>query len=474
VSREVLKKVQQFDDYDSSQSQVFLEKTLKFGLFESSEKELNALFEEQKSAIIIIDDEYKIRYKNSAFGQLGIDEALVNSPHGRATDFLRVLIDADALLNFYEHLMMRKKLVIDSGFLLSRIDKVFLSPISTGGFLIKIIINELYSGSAANLFRYFPDLPFAYCGFRIGNLKRTKIDFFSDNFQHMFPAISADSSCTFDKLVYIEDLPKVLKQISQLKKSTKGSFVIDVRLNTVHSDEPKWFRISLSRYKDFSQEQLCIAYLQDVNEEIKRQRNQESLEYDIIDGERERVAMELHDGLGQQLVAINLYLDMLKSKSEKPEEFETCSAIVADSILQMKALCYNLVPPEFNRGLLYSVDRLFGRLNEFSKSIEFRFKAKKIPIRDLENQEAYNIFRIIQEFVSNSQKYSECSLIECEIGRRNDKIAILITDNGKGFEKNNVEKGFGLKNIEKRARLANAKIEFDSVPGEGTYLFLEV
>ena len=467
----MLKKIQQLDD--SIQSQVFLEKTLKFGLFESSEKELNALFEEQKSAIIIIDDEYKIRYKNSAFGQLGIDEALVNDQQGRATDFLRVLIDADALLSFYEHLMMRKQLVIDSGFLLSRIDKIFLSPVSAGGYLIKIIINELYSDSAANLFRYFPDLPFAYCGFRIGNLKRTKIDFFSDNFQHMFPA-SADSSSTFDKLVYTEDLPKVLKQLSHLKRSSKGSFVFDVRLNTVQSDEPKWFRISLSRYKDFSQEQLCIAYLQDVNEEIKRQRNQESLEYDIIDEERERVAMELHDGLGQQLVAINLYLDMLKSKSEKPEEFETCSAIVADSILQMKSLCYNLVPPEFNRGLLYSVDRLFGRLNEFSKSIEFRFKAKKIPIRDLENQEAYNIFRIIQEFVSNSQKYSECSLIECEIGRRNDKIAILITDNGKGFEKNNVEKGFGLKNIEKRARLANAKIEFDSVPGEGTYLFLEV
>lgn len=467
----MLKKIQQLDD--SIQSHVFLEKTLKFGLLESSEKELNALFEEQKSAIIVIDDEFKIRYKNSAFGQLGIDEALVNDQQGRATDFLRVLIDADALLNFPEHLMMRKQLVIESGFLLSRIDKIFLSPVSAGGYLIKIIINELYSDSAANLFRYFPDLPFAYCGFRIGNLKRTKIDFFSDNFQYMFPA-SADSSSTFDKLVYTEDLPKVLKQLSHLKRSSKGSFVFDVRLNTVQSDEPKWFRISLSRYKDFSQEQLCIAYLQDVNEEIKRQRNQESLEYDIIDEERERVAMELHDGLGQQLVAINLYLDMLKSKSEKPEEFETCSAIVADSILQMKALCYNLVPPEFNRGLLYSVDRLFGRLNEFSKSIEFRFKAKKIPIRDLENQEAYNIFRIIQEFVSNSQKYSECSLIECEIGRRNDKIAILITDNGKGFEKDNVEKGFGLKNIEKRARLANAKIEFDSVPGEGTYLFLEV
>ena len=145
-----------------------------------------------------------------------------------------------------------------------------------------------------------------------------KIDFFSDNFQNIFPAISADSSFTFDKLVYTEDLPKVLKQLSHLKKSSKGSFVFDVRLNTVQSDEPKWFRISLSRYKDFSQEQLCIAYLQDVNEEINRQRNQESLEYDIIDGERERVAMELHDGLGQQLVAINLYLDMLKSKSEKP------------------------------------------------------------------------------------------------------------------------------------------------------------
>jgi hypothetical protein len=88
-------------------------------------------------------------------------------------------------------------------------------------------------------------------------------------------------------------------------------------------------------------------------------------------------------------------------------------------------------------------------------------------------ENAYNIFRIIQEFVTNSRKYSECTKIECTIGKRNQKMILEIHDDGIGFDMRKMETGFGLKNMVKRAQVANATIELISAPGEGTALIIE-
>jgi hypothetical protein len=372
-------------------------------------------------------------------------------------------------------MMTKSHLVLSDGFLIPRIDKLILSPATGSGFVIKILINELYTESAANLFHYFPHLPFAYCGMSLDVARKLKIEFYSDNFRdaHLNKKINTETEFYFDKLIHPEDLPSLLKHVNQIRKgkNTPGSF----ELRILHGSEGDyiWFRVYISRYRDHFEKNLCIVYLQNVHYEKLMLEEKEELVQEILDEERERMAMELHDGLGQQLIAINLHLNMLRDSLNDKDGIDKCSSILKDSILQMKTMCYNLAPPEFEKGLLNSIDKLFAKLNEMSKHIQYNFVAKKIPIRDLGNDEAYNIYRIIQEFVSNSQKYAECTEITCEIGRRNDNVAVLIYDNGKGFDPKKITPGFGLANIEKRAKLANAKIEFNSAIGEGTYLLIE-
>jgi signal transduction histidine kinase len=94
-------------------------------------------------------------------------------------------------------------------------------------------------------------------------------------------------------------------------------------------------------------------------------------------------------------------------------------------------------------------------------------------LRQLTQDRAYHIFRIVQEFVTNSQKYAECSEVVCEIGLKNQHPLLMIYDNGKGFDLGEQRNGFGLKNMEKRARLADVQMEFSSTLGEGTLLVLE-
>ena len=471
----MIKKIQLPAGNEFDENQLYFHRSLFSSSTEETYRELESFFGELKSGIIVTDDTFKVIYTNSVFHSLGVflDESNVSSP--KLTDILPSLVEKDSLVGLYEHLMMKKPFLLEEGFTLSRIEKINLTPLAGGRLLLKININEYYTESAANLLRYFPELPFAFCGLRLESSKKALIEFCSDNFPKVF-AVNGNGSDleSFNNLISIEDLPVFLKNTTAVRKGKIGAFVQEIQLLNFQEKESKWFRLYLSRYRDSGDNPLCIVYLQDINEDKIRDVEQEKLVNEIIDSERERMAMELHDGLGQQMIAVKLHLDILKSKFGNSAEFDNCSSIIRDSILQMKALCYNLAPPDFEKGLVLSVERLFGRLNEFSKDIEYRFTPKRIPIRELGTQETYNILRIIQEFVSNSQKYSKCSLINCEIGRKNDKIAILLNDNGVGFELSSVKRGFGLSNIEKRAKLANAKVEFNSSPDEGTYLYLEI
>ncbi len=469
----MLKKVERLEINDN---QNFLTRVLFSENPESSHRELDLLFGELNNGVIITDEQFKIRYTNSIFQKLGIRDGQEPHLQSKITELFPLIINESSLVGLYEHLMTKEPCVIETGFLIPRIEKITLSPIYGGYYLFKIIINDLFTDSAANLLRYFPELPFAFCGFRIEKTKNMQIEFFSDNFPELF--VQSDDLqgeiIYFEKLIHIEDLSIFLKNIVQIRRQKKGSFVQELRVINANSNQYKWFRLYVSHYRATDKKPLCLAYLQDIQEEKDWETQQEELVSEIIDGERERMAMELHDGLGQKIIALKLNLDILKLKFGESKEINNSSSIITESILQMKSLCYNLAPPDFEKGLLQSVERLFSKLDECSNDIRYSFNQTIFELKKLASQESYNILRIIQEFVSNSQKHSKCTEITCEIGKKNDKIIILLTDNGSGFEFDEINPGFGIKNILKRLQLSNANYEFNSAIGEGTYLYIEL
>ncbi len=82
------------------------------------------------------------------------------------------------------------------------------------------------------------------------------------------------------------------------------------------------------------------------------------------------------------------------------------------------------------------------------------------------------LFRILQEFSSNTLKYAEAENLKVNINYREDNLEITAEDDGKGFDMLTAEKGSGLINMEKRAELINAKLKLESQPEKGTILNL--
>jgi signal transduction histidine kinase len=443
----------------------------------TSTEELDTFFDDLKSGVIIVDSEFKLIYKNNTIQDIFYSNESELQVGALVLEFIKKILSPTAIILFLEGIIERKDVLLSEGVSASRVGKIMLKPIPNEGFVIKILLDEEYSVSASNLFRSFPNIGVAYFGFDIELGKKMNIRFVSDNFNILFPDLEKSSvikdESYFISRIYIQDLPDFLIKMQNAKRDQK-SWSSEFRVFDRQGNF-KWYRLIAGTFSEYVGKNFWLGYIEDINLDKTAIIEKEKLVHETIDDERNRIAMELHDGLGQHLVALNLYISQLNSQDEQELQIkQICKQIVTDSMLQMKTLCYNLAPPELDAGLMQGLDAFFGKLNEFSKHIRYEFRAKVSATREIDTDMSFNLFRIIQEFITNSQKYSNCQNVLCEIFVRNNKVSLFIFDDGNGFEVDNITHGFGIKNMLKRAKILGAKINLESTIGEGTRMLLEI
>ena len=181
--------------------------------------------------------------------------------------------------------------------------------------------------------------------------------------------------------------------------------------------------------------------------------------------------MELHDGLAQHLVALNLYLSQIAEEEMVDHNaLDSCFAVLKTSLNQTRALCYSLTPPELDHGFLLALQAMFERLKALKAFNVSLLISPGIGDVDFQSFDKYNLYRIIQEFINNSIKHSGGSLISCKVTKVKNVIYIDTNDNGKGFDITMKNNSLGLKNIEQRAFLAKIKYTLKSTLKKGTHM----
>jgi ligand-binding sensor domain-containing protein/signal transduction histidine kinase len=217
----------------------------------------------------------------------------------------------------------------------------------------------------------------------------------------------------------------------------------------------------------------------------KARRAQETFSQQLIssqENERQRIAAELHDGLGQHLLIIKnsalLGLGALGQQELGKEQLNDISATASQAIDEVREISYNLRPYQLDDlGLTKAIEFIIAKV---AGSSEIQFDSELDRIDDLFSPEAeINIYRIVQESLNNIVKHSRASRAKIIITRTSHQTDIMIQDNGRGF---NTEKivghengsGFGLKGISERARMLGAKYVVQSVNGQGTIVSLSL
>ena len=192
--------------------------------------------------------------------------------------------------------------------------------------------------------------------------------------------------------------------------------------------------------------------------------------------ERNRLAKDLHDGLGGLLSGVKLQLGAMKGNlilsEEMGKSFNNALGKLDESISEMRRVAHNMMPEALMKlGLQQALQDYCDGLSEsqlFKINCEFHGLEKR-----MEASTEVVIYRIVQELLNNAVKHSGATTILAQVMRHDDNLAVTVEDNGKGFDKAIIPHGAGLKNIQSRVDYLNGQLDVKSTPGKGTSVHID-
>ena len=197
------------------------------------------------------------------------------------------------------------------------------------------------------------------------------------------------------------------------------------------------------------------------------------------ENERQRIAKDLHDGVGQMMSAAKMNLSAFESdiafaNNEQKQSLEKIIRLVDESCKEVRTVSHIMMPNALLK------NNLATAISDFVNKLSNRSLQVHVYTEGLDEKIDSNIetvlYRVIQECVHNAVKHSGASTLDISLIRDKDGISGTIEDNGKGFqtdEKDNFE-GIGIRNITTRIEYLKGTVDFDSAPGRGTVIALHV
>lgn len=192
---------------------------------------------------------------------------------------------------------------------------------------------------------------------------------------------------------------------------------------------------------------------------------------DSQEHERRRIALELHDSLGQSLTIIrNRALMSLTKTSDQQtliEQMQEISAASAEALRETREIAHTLHPAQIEHlGLPAALTSLVDSI-ESGTSIAFT-KNIDDKIAPVTNDQAINLYRIAQESLTNIIKHSGAKMATVALSQTDDQLTLFIDDNGTGFSGDSSHGGLGLKGIYERAGIIGAQLKIQSDAEKGT------
>ncbi|MCZ2128522.1 MAG: GAF domain-containing sensor histidine kinase [Anaerolineales bacterium] len=191
--------------------------------------------------------------------------------------------------------------------------------------------------------------------------------------------------------------------------------------------------------------------------------------------ERNRIGMDLHDGIIQSIYGVGLGLEGAKLVADEDpaaakEKINAAIGGLNQAIRDLRAYILDLRPRQLGKdGLISGIKRLIAeyRANTFS---EVEFTQPDSDLKDLTPIQALALFHICQEALANAAKHAKAGNVQISLWTTADRILLEIRDDGNGFNTDDMSSfiGHGLANMETRARSAGGELDIASAQNEGT------
>ena len=189
--------------------------------------------------------------------------------------------------------------------------------------------------------------------------------------------------------------------------------------------------------------------------------------------ERKRIAEDLHDRLGSQLSAVKLHFESLKEGVLRPDTMEKLGDMLDDAVTEVRSIAHNMLSGILDKfGLVAALKDLVETLTIAGK-MEVKLMTHGIDDR-LPGELELNIYRVIQELLSNVMKHAGASEVLIQLNKFENELVLTVEDNGIGFVRESAAAGMGLKNIYSRMEQFHGKVHIDSGQKNGTSVTIEI
>lgn len=286
---------------------------------------------------------------------------------------------------------------------------------------------------------------------------------------------------------------------SLINKHKKTGWQGEVKA-TIKSDTAIWLEMSIIPYRpteDKSELLIIASEITDRKEaQIEIQRlvknnfeekmsQQKIISSKIIENqekEQNRIAKDVHDGIGQMLTGLKYNLESININDieKTSSKIEHLKELTTNIIKGVRTATFNLTPPELSdHGIVPAITKLTHELGRLTgKEILFY---NKTDFNDrLDSLVEINIYRITQEAINNAIKYADSSHILVSLSHSKNILSIVIDDDGKGFEPSKVKKvknsdgGMGMTFMKERIKYIDGRLFLNSELGKGTRVTLNI
>jgi len=308
-----------------------------------------------------------------------------------------------------------------------------------------------------------------------------------------------------DSLMEIKDITrhdKLIKRIAELetlykteqqnrKIDTQEAHITNQALQLHQAKLQFWlliavstliFAILIASYLIFRRRKQAQLRLAQINEQVAEERYQKlytNSQLQIIqekiagqEEERTRIARELHDGVGGNLVALKMQLERSEAMANS-EDMTNLHTMVSSTLDEVRSISHNLMPPVFDE---VGIDQVLSlHVSDLNQSGEINFSLQLLPRTGwhlVPKKVQIEIYRILQELCSNIIKYSDANQVSIILSNLEGNINLIIEDNGLPFTYS--QGGIGYRNIKERLTLLNGTLQKDADSVRGNTHHIEI
>ncbi|MBI3146286.1 MAG: response regulator [Pseudogulbenkiania sp.] len=203
-----------------------------------------------------------------------------------------------------------------------------------------------------------------------------------------------------------------------------------------------------------------------------------SYQEQIKEEERKRIAREIHDQLGQSLLALRIDVSMLHERTilhpKLNKKASDALNHIDTAISSVRGIINDLRPPVLDLGLQAAIE---WQLEEFRQrtGVDCTIRAREADFHcDLDDKRATTLFRILQESLSNITRHAQATRVGIELYRDGRQLHLQIKDNGAGMKDVKKTNSFGLVGMQERVSMLGGEFNIDSAPGQGTTLTISM